>query len=51
MKGAVANEETGKCERLICEHNKSAFETCQTAVHCACNHKIVELEGDELTTA
>lgn len=45
QKGARANE-FGECEKLICDHNKSPFETCDIAVHCACNDKLVRLADD-----
>ena len=56
MKGSRASKD-GECERLICEHNRSSFETCQWALHCPCNsfwkpvgEKQILKEGDPAPT-
>jgi len=46
QKGSRANE-NGECEKLICDHNKSPFETCQIQVHCACGDKLNRLPADD----
>jgi hypothetical protein len=46
QKGAHANE-NGECEKLVCDHNKSPFETCQIQVHCGCDQKMDELAPDD----
>jgi len=46
QKGSKANLD-GECEKLICDHNKSPFETCQIQVHCACNDRLDRLPADD----